>query len=269
MQNKFFGSKLNTVLLFILIILMVIALIVMSKNKEMYLSGFKQLDQKNEIVKNQDKYEILGNKEDLISFSVKPGQVVFGKMKATGTISGGYFIEANVLINILDANKNILKRGYGTATTDWMTADPVTFTVTIDFTGLNNGPAYIEIKNDDPSDGEGGPAKKILIPVIIESSNSSNLQITDENFEEQQKWATEDNGLPKGWVRWNDTMAETPVKKYGPSQTGSSYIIQLSAQMIKGLDGQKKCMGDSELAMCAIGTDPEVLRYFEIVNYRN
>ncbi len=171
MQNKFFGSKLNTVLLFILIILMVIALIVMSKNKEMYLGGFKQLDQNAEIEKDQDSNqsnnEILGNKENLISFSVKPGQVVSGKMEVTGSISGGYFFEANVLINILDANKNILRKGYGTATTDWMTSDPVSFTASIDFTGLNKGNAYIEIQNDDPSDGEGGPAKKILIPVII------------------------------------------------------------------------------------------------------
>ena len=171
MQNKFFGSKLNTVLLFILIILMVIALIVMSKNKEMYLSGFKQLDQNAEVEKNQNSNqsnnEILGNKEDLISFSVKPGQVVSGKMEVAGIISGGYFFEANVLINILDVNKNVLKKGYGTTTTDWMTAGPVTFTAMIDFTGLNKGNAYIEIQNDDPSDGEGGPAKKILIPVII------------------------------------------------------------------------------------------------------
>ncbi len=171
MQNKFFGSKLNTVLLLVLIVLMIIALVMMSKNKEMYLSGFKQLDQNAEIEKNQNSNqsnnEILGNKESLISFSVRPGQVVSGKMEVTGTISGGYFFEANVLINILDANKNVLKNGHGTTTADWMTASPVPFKASIDFTGLAQGNAYIEIQNDDPSGGEGGPAKKILIPVII------------------------------------------------------------------------------------------------------
>jgi len=270
MPSKFYNSKTNTFLLLILIILMVVAISIMSKDKEAYLPMFED----NTKVENNNQAEdfnneVFGNKDDLISFSIEPGQKVSGKMTITGEIKGGYFFEGNILVSILDSNKNVLINGYGTATTDWMTASPVPFTASIDFTGLTQGKAYIEIQNDDPSGGEGGPAKKILIPVIIKDSGSFNLEVTDENFEEQQKWATEDNGLPKGWVRWNDTMAEIPVKKYGPSETGSSYIVQLSAKMINGLEGQKKCMGDSELAMCAIGTNPEVLRYFEIVNYRN
>ena len=42
MKNKLFGSKLNTVLLLILIILMVIAIYVMFQNKEVYFSVFQQ-----------------------------------------------------------------------------------------------------------------------------------------------------------------------------------------------------------------------------------
>lgn len=171
MENKFFGSKLNSVLLLILIILMIVALVIMSKNKEIYLNGFKQINQKTEIEENQNNSQInnkiLGNKDDLVSFSINPGQKVSGEMTITGSIKGGYFFEANVLVNILDANKNVLKNSYGTATTDWMTAGPVSFTALVDFTGFNQGPAFIEIQNDDPSDGEGGPAKKILIPIII------------------------------------------------------------------------------------------------------
>lgn len=40
MQNKFFGTKLNSVLLVVLIILMVFALRIMLQNKEMYFNGF-------------------------------------------------------------------------------------------------------------------------------------------------------------------------------------------------------------------------------------
>jgi len=167
MQNNFFGSKLNSVLLLVLIILMIIALLMISKNKELYLDGFKKTDQNIENKKNQEN-EITGNKQDLILFSISPGQKVNGQMEVYGVVKGGYFFEANILVNILDNNKNTLKNGYGTATTDWMTSDPVSFNALIDFTGLNSGPGYIEIQNDDPSDGEGGPAKKILIPVIIE-----------------------------------------------------------------------------------------------------
>lgn len=167
MQNKFFGSKLNSVLLLILIVLMIIAIIIMRKNEEIYLKGFQKIDQNIDNNQNQNQNEITGNKEDLISFSVAPGQKVSGTIKVTGEIKGGYFFEANILVNVLDNNKSILKKGYGTATTDWMTSGPVAFTALIDFTELNSGPGYVEIQNDDPSDGEGGPAKKILIPITI------------------------------------------------------------------------------------------------------
>lgn len=107
------------------------------------------------------------NKDDLDSFSVNPGGVVSGEMVVTGTVRGAYFFEGNISVDLLDASQNILKKGYGTAITDWMTAGPVTFTSNIDATGLS-GPGYIKIQNDDPSDGEGGPAKIILIPVVFQ-----------------------------------------------------------------------------------------------------
>lgn len=45
MQNKFFGSKLNSVLLLILIVLMVFALRIMLKEKETYLPSFHNKEQ--------------------------------------------------------------------------------------------------------------------------------------------------------------------------------------------------------------------------------
>src|ERR1035437_7681479 len=50
MQNKFFGSKFNTALLFILIILMIIALKFMFDNKEVYFSAFQPKVQLNQEV---------------------------------------------------------------------------------------------------------------------------------------------------------------------------------------------------------------------------
>ncbi len=85
----------------------------------------------------------------------------------TGAIKGAYFFEANVLLNILDKDKNLLRASHGNATTDWMTAEPVSFEGTLDFTGLPLGPAYIEIHNDNAS-GEPQYDKSILIPVIIQ-----------------------------------------------------------------------------------------------------
>lgn len=112
--------------------------------------------------------EITGNKEDLVSFSVNAGSDVSGILYLTGSVKNGYFFEGNIKVDLLDANKNIMKSGFGTATTEWTTTDPVSFTSTIDSTGLI-GPGYILIQNDDPSGGEGNPAKQIFIPVVFKN----------------------------------------------------------------------------------------------------
>lgn len=52
MQHKFFGSKLNTALLLILIILMVIAIRFMYKNKEVYLPILSQKEQVGQNINN-------------------------------------------------------------------------------------------------------------------------------------------------------------------------------------------------------------------------
>lgn len=175
MKNKYFGSEfysstLNTILLFVLIVLMVIALRFMYKNQETYIPTLKdkveEVDNKMPLVEN--KIQILGRKDDLVAFSVAPNTKVHGIVSYRGVVKGGYFSEGNILINILDSKMNVIKKSNAVAKGDWMTAGPVNFEGNIDFTGLKTGMAYIEIQNDDPSGGEGGPAKKIQIPIIIE-----------------------------------------------------------------------------------------------------
>jgi hypothetical protein len=172
MQNKFFNSKLNTVLLFILIILMVIAIKIMLKDKNTYFPEFQSKKAELPVIDNSmppvaNSNQILGNKEDLISFSIWPGSKVHGVVSYRGKISGGYFFEANILVNVLDAKKKLLRAGHGMATSDWMTSGPVDFEGNIDFSGLPKGPAYIEIHNDNAS-GLPEHDKSILIPVVIE-----------------------------------------------------------------------------------------------------
>ena len=111
--------------------------------------------------------EILGNKDDLISFSILPNSKVQGVVSYQGAVKGGYFFEANILINILDANKNVLKTSNAIAMTDWMTIEPVEFEGNIDFTDLPKGLAYIEIHNDNPS-GLPENDKSVLIPIVID-----------------------------------------------------------------------------------------------------
>lgn len=125
---------------------------------------------------------ILGNKDDLISFSISSGSKVGGVVSYNGVIKGAYFFEANILVSVLDANKNLLKDGNAMATTEWMTSGPVSFGGSIDFTGLPNGPAYILIQNDDPSDGEGGPPKKIFIPIVIDNPVANTYTYKNHGF---------------------------------------------------------------------------------------
>lgn len=163
-KNKywFFGSKLNTALLSILIILMIIALRFMYHNKATYLPAINEKEVSSSMME--------GNKEDLASFSIKPNQEVSGLIKSTGTISGGYFFEGSMPIQILDENKN--KTNYGpehaNSTTDWMTAGPVSFSVDFDFTKIPKGKYYIKIIQDDPSGGESGKVLHyVLIPITV------------------------------------------------------------------------------------------------------
>jgi len=116
----------------------------------------------------ESRAQMEGNVDDLIYFSILPGtKLPDGVVPFNGAIKGAYFFEANIHINLLDADKNILKRGYATALTDWMTGDQVDFSGELDTTGLT-GVGYIQIQNDDPSDGEGGPPRIILIPIIFQ-----------------------------------------------------------------------------------------------------
>jgi len=162
-MNKFFGSKFNTILLLVLIVLMIFALKAMYGNKELYLHPFTRVE--NTVPKMLSR-QISGHTADLVSFSVSPGEKVSGVLDFTGTVKNNYFFEANIVVNILDNNKKLLKQGHASSTTDWMTSGPVSFAGSIDLSGLPQGLAYIEIANDNPS-GLPENSKSIYIPIVI------------------------------------------------------------------------------------------------------
>jgi len=163
MGNK--KSKIITIIIIVICICLPITLYLIGKRKITIAPSNNISNNTSNVVEN---LEILGNKDDLISFSIKPGQIVSGVQEANGVISGAYFFEANVIIRIIDVNKNILRNTYGTTMEDWMTTGPKPFKTSLDFTGLSAGPAYIGIEQDDPSGGESGmQTRKILIPIVI------------------------------------------------------------------------------------------------------
>lgn len=142
------------ILIFLIITVLVVGGFLFVKNKNFF---------KNVPVNT----EILGNKEDLVSFSILPGSKVHGVMSYRGAVKGGYFFEANILVGITDVNKNMILQSNAHATSDWMTSEPVNFEGYIDFSIIPKGPAYLEIHNDNASALPEND-KKILIPVIVE-----------------------------------------------------------------------------------------------------
>lgn len=160
-QGKFFGSKLNTILLLILIILMIGAIRIMLQTKELYLHPVSSFQQSGVTP------VVLGNKDDLVSFSITPGQKVSKVITFTGSVKNSYFFEGNILIDVLDAAGNNVLKSNAKATTDWMTSGPVSFSGSLDLSSLAPGYAYIEIHNDNAS-GLAQNDKSILIPVVIQ-----------------------------------------------------------------------------------------------------
>ena len=160
----FSNDKPKYILLIVILILIVIGLY--------FITGKKAESPIVKVIPIVKIPEILGNKDDLVSFSVKPGDNVSGVLYLMGSVKNSYFFEGNIRVFLLGPEKNIMKSGFGTATTEWTTTDPVSFTLTIDSTGLI-GPGYILIQNDDPSSGEGGPAKQIFIPVNFKNIPTS------------------------------------------------------------------------------------------------
>lgn len=158
MENQ--NVKINKGLLLIIVILLIIIFYLFTKKADAPIiidNGVKQ----------QVNTEILGNKDDLVSFSIMPNTKVHGVVTYRGMVKGGYFFEANILINVLDSNKNVLLKSNAMAKGDWMTINPVEFEGNIDFSNLAPGKAYIEIHNDNAS-GLPENDKSILIPIIIE-----------------------------------------------------------------------------------------------------
>jgi len=200
----------NTIIIILLVIvILVLAYFVITKPKQVKEEREENNQQPtiNNLQEN-DNLNILGNKDDLISFSVSAGSKVFGIVKVFGEIRGGYFFEGNMPIAILDTSKKVLKGFPSQAITEWMTANPVSFSSTLDFTGLPPGPAYIALTQDDPSGGESGRVlRQVLIPIIIENNISSSNTSTTYIYK-NHGFTIE---LPKGYVPQENASEGGPM----------------------------------------------------------
>lgn len=167
----FFGSKLNSALLLILIILMVFAVRIMLQNKKTYLPFLKsEVNQENPQTLNDNvKCEISGAKENLEDLSIYPCFAVNYSVTITGKLKGNYFFEGSAPVRIEDSTGKVILKTNLTATSDWMTQDYVSFKFTINPTDFNpsdfGGDATIIIERDDPS-GQSKNLMPIMIPIF-------------------------------------------------------------------------------------------------------
>ncbi len=151
----------------LVVVIIILAYVAFSRNAQAPENGENNVAITPPVNEIMPKDGVLGNKDDLISFSTWPGSKVSGILSYRGVLQGGYFFEGNVVVKILDANKNVLKTSNAVAKSDWMSSGPVNFEGNIDFTGLAKGLGFIEIHNDNPS-GLPQNDKSILIPVVIQ-----------------------------------------------------------------------------------------------------
>ena len=151
------------------VVIIIAILVLVAVGGGAYYAGTSREKKEDDTANISTRSEIEGNKDDLVNFSVKPGDTISGVLDFNGTVKNAYFFEGNIGINALDENKNVLKRGNAMATTEWMTSEPVSFEGSIDLTGLPSGPGYIQIANDNPSDRR-DLDKFIFIPIVIGQS---------------------------------------------------------------------------------------------------
>jgi hypothetical protein len=108
----------------------------------------------------------IGDVENLVQVSVVPGSVLSGEQTVTGVLTGAYFFEANARGSLVGADGTVFTEFPITATSDWMTAEEVSFTTTFSTANTTAGPGYLRIANDNAS-GDPQFDRYIDIPVIF------------------------------------------------------------------------------------------------------
>ena len=108
-----------------------------------------------------------GDVADLVQLSIAPGATITDVVTITGDIKGVYFFEGKAQGMLLDENKKVLNTFSLDATSNWLTADAVSFTAKVDTTSALAGPGFIRLKSDNPS-GDPEKDKYIDIPIVIQ-----------------------------------------------------------------------------------------------------
>lgn len=90
-------------------------------------------------------------KTDIVVHMPQPNELIKSPLEVKGEARGTWFFEANLRVNLLDANGGIVVATYGTAEGEWMTNDFVPFGSVVEFQPPVTETGILRILNDNPS----------------------------------------------------------------------------------------------------------------------
>lgn len=96
-----------------------------------------------------------------------PGAVTGKTFSVIGKARGNWFFEASFPFEVLDNRGNVLYKGIGQATSDWMTTEFVPFKADVVIPTTYTGEAMLILRKDNPS-GESQYDASISFPFTIE-----------------------------------------------------------------------------------------------------
>ncbi len=101
----------------------------------------------------------------IIIDNVVSGQGITLPYTVTGTI-GGWFFEGSFPVFMKDANGTQIGVGLASSSQDWMTANPIPFSVTLP-ASVYTGPGTLVFTKDNPS-GESQYDDSFVVPVVFQ-----------------------------------------------------------------------------------------------------
>lgn len=76
---------------------------------------------------------------------------VASPLTVSGSVPGSWSFEASFPVVLLDANRKVVTQEPATISGDWMTDEPVPFTVTLNFANFPTKTGYLLLQKDNPS----------------------------------------------------------------------------------------------------------------------
>lgn len=99
--------------------------------------------------------------------NLRPGQAIASPFELRGEAVGGWFTEAQFPV-LLSVGGRRLTQSNASAVGEWMTADFVPFTATLNFAAPAGTAAQLTLRLSNMADGDEGKRRAMVVPVILQ-----------------------------------------------------------------------------------------------------